>query len=114
LVGVDVPLSLLGHVDLPGLIVTIYGGGELVWYLRRFQFVPTAAVGIGGSVPLREDEVFQVSHAGGFVELVASYLFSRDVKVQLSAGYTGWFSLSELSGDSFYGPHIGIGGTYKY
>ena len=113
-VGIDVPFSLLGYVQLPGLIVTMYGGGEIVWYLSRFQFVPTAAVGIGGSVPLREDEGFQISHAGGFVELVASYLFSRDIKVQLSVGYTGWFGLSIRSGDSFYGPHIGIGGTYKY
>ncbi len=113
LVGIDVPFSLLGHVYLPGLIVNIYGGAELVWYLRRFQFIPTAAVGIGGSVPLREGESFQVSHAG-FVELVASYLFSRDVKVQLSLGYSGWFGLSARSGDSYYGPQIGIGGTYKY
>jgi hypothetical protein len=71
-------------------------------------------VGIGGSVPLQEEESFRVSHAGGFVELVVSYLFGRDVKVQLSLGYTGWFRLSAFSGDSFYGPHIGIGGTYKY
>ena len=76
--------------------------------------MPTAAVGIGGSVPLREEESFRVSHAGGFVELVATYLFERDIKVSLSLGYSGWFGLSELSGDSYYGPHVGIGGTFKY
>ncbi|MBN1686787.1 MAG: hypothetical protein JW852_09040 [Spirochaetales bacterium] len=114
IVGVDFPFSLLGYVRLPGLMVNIYGGGEMVWYLRRFQMVPTAAIGIGGSVPLHEEESFQVSHAGGFVEVVMSYLFKRDVRVQLNLGYSGWFGLSALSGDSYYGPHIGIGGTYKY
>ena len=114
LLGIDFPFSLLGQVYLPGLIVNIYAGGEIVWYLRRFQLVPTGAVGIGGSVPLRGEESFQVSHAGGFVEVGGSYLFNRDVRVQLSVGYTGWFGLSQRSGDSYYGPHIGIGGTYKY
>jgi hypothetical protein len=41
-------------------------------------------------------------------------MFNRDFKVQLTAGYSGWFGLSVRSGDSYYGPHIGIGGTYKY
>ena len=114
IIGIDVPFSLLGHHYLPGLIVNIYGGGEIVWYLWRFQLVPTAAIGIGGSVPLREGESFQISHAGGFVELVATYLFERDIKISLSLGYSGWFGLTEISGDSYSGPHVGIGGTYKY
>ena len=114
IIGIDFPFSLLGYADLPGMIINFYGGGEIVWYLYRFQFVPTAAVGISASVPLRDGEVFQLAHAGGFVELVTTYLLGRDIRVTLSLGYSGWFGLTELSGDSYFGPQIGIGGTYKY
>ncbi|MBT3272681.1 MAG: hypothetical protein HN368_05980 [Spirochaetales bacterium] len=113
-IGIDVPFSVLGTTNLPGLVVNVYGGGEINWYLWRFQVVPTAALGVGGSVPLDEGESFKVSHAGGFIELLVSYLLNRDIKLSAAVGYTGWFRLSTDSGDTYMGPHFGIGATYKY
>ena len=114
IVGIDIPISVFGPTDLPGLIFNIYGGGEINWYLWRFQIVPTAALGVGGSIPTKDTDTFQVSHAGGFAELVVSYLLNRDLKLSATVGFSAWFSLSDAGGDTYLGPHVGIGATYKY
>lgn len=112
--GLDVPFGITGSVDLPGLILNFYGGGEINWYLWRYQFVPTAAMGIALSFPVGDSDAFRASHAGGFVELVASYRLHRDINVSLALGFSGWFILSPEAGDSYFGPTFGLGGTYKY
>jgi hypothetical protein len=113
-VGIDVPFSIFGPTELPGLIFNIYGGGEINWYLWRFQVVPTAAIGIGASIPTSDTGTFQVSHAGGFVELLVSYLLNHDIKLSATVGFSAWISLSAAGGDTYVGPHFGLGGTYKY
>ncbi len=95
-VSVDLPLHLLGSAAwdsvVGGLPVNLSLGGEYNVYLGRLQFVPSASLGLGGSIPLREGGTFQFTHLGGAAGLAVTYLFSRDWKAVVEAGYTGWGS----------------------
>ena len=78
-----------------------------------------AAMGIAPAIPISRDQQFQFSHAGGFVELLVSYLLTRDIKLTAAVGYSGWFTLSEDAEDggdfhSYFGPRFGIGAVFKY
>ena len=114
IVGIDVPFSIFGPTELPGFIINVYGGGEINWYLWRFQIVPAAAVGVGTSFPTNDSSSLGFSHAGGFVELLVSYLLTRDIKLSATVGFSTWIGLSAAGGDTYVGPHMGLGGTYKY
>ena len=114
LLGLEVPFLISGERVFPGLLINVYAGGEINWYLWRLQFVPSMGLGVGGNILFGEGDGFSISHAGGFADMAISYLVGRSVKVSLSVGLTGWFKLSEAAGDSYYGLHFGIGGTFKY
>ncbi len=95
-VSVELPLHLLGDAyyasAFGGIPLNVSLGGEYNIYLGRLQLVPSASVGIGGSIPLQEGGTFQFTHFGTSAGLAVTYLFSRDWKVVAEAGYTGWGS----------------------
>jgi hypothetical protein len=112
-VGIEIPFGVTGLLGTDGLTVNLYGGGELNWYLWRLQFVPAAAIGIAGAIPLGDDEEsFSVSHVGGLVQISASYLVSKDFKVGIDLGYAAWFAPGAAL--SYTGLLAGAGVTLKY
>ncbi len=113
-VGLEIPFSISGDVELSGFTANIFAGGELNWYLRRLQFVPAVALGIGGNVPKSDEEDFSISHVGGFAELTISFLISRDFRVFVDAGYSAWFGAGDSTNDTYAGITAGAGMTYKY
>jgi len=104
-------VSLLS-LDLVGITTNIYLGGELDWYLGRFQIVPAAAVGIAFAVPLTEEEAVSITHLGGFVQATLSYLISERFRIGIDLGYTAWFA--PWGGVTYVGLTLGSGITYKY
>lgn len=119
-IGLDIPFAIdltpgtPKRTDLPGLIFHLYAGGEMNWYLWKFQFVPSVALGIGPSIPVGDGDALRFSHAGGFAEMVTHYMINRNVKLSFALGYSSWFALSPEAGDSYFGPALGFGATYKY
>ncbi len=111
-VGVEIPFGITGGPGLSGLTANFYAGGELNWYVWRFQLAPAVALGVAGTVPLSEAESFSVSHAGGFIQATGSFLVSRDLKIGVEAGYAAWFGLHGAR--SYSGLLAGVAATYKY
>lgn len=113
-VGLEVPVSPVESLDLSGLVFELFAGGELSWYLWRFQFVPSAAVGISGSIPLSQDDTVSFSHVGGSVEMSIQFLVSADLRVSLDGGYAAWFAIVPGETDPYWGPMFGLGANYRY
>ena len=108
--GIELPFSQ-NLFTSDGLPVNVYLGGELDWYLWKLQIVPMAFAGVGGIIPLDQNEDFILSHAGGMVQASISYLVTRDIKIFIEVGYTFWTGLSAV--DTYGGICSGLGGTYK-
>jgi hypothetical protein len=115
-VSIEMPLHLLTDTaDIYGGIpLNVSVGGEYNLYLGRLQLVPMAAIGVGMAIPLRADgKEFQLTHFGGSAQLTATYLFNRDWKLAVEAGYLGWAAIAS-SGLAFYeGAFGGIGISRK-
>jgi hypothetical protein len=114
-VSVELPLHLLGSVSWAstygGIPLNASLGGEYNLYLGRLQIVPSASLGFGGSIPLQEGKTFQFTHLGGAAGVAATWLFSRDWKVGIEAGYTGWGSSVLLT---YEGVYAGAGVSGKF
>ncbi len=106
-VGLEVPFLSLGYNGVP---TNIYIGGEMNWYLWRFQFVPMIAAGVGGIIPFRGD-YFRFTHIGGQGNITITYLLSRDMKIAVDIGYLKWLGLSE---PTYGGLFAGLGFMLKY
>ncbi|MBI9101999.1 MAG: hypothetical protein JEY99_06250 [Spirochaetales bacterium] len=123
--GVEIPIAE-GAPDW-GLPVNAYVGGAACWYMGRLFFQPTVGAGIGGYIPISEIEEgdsimdnLEMTHIGGFAEFKASYLFSRDLRVFVDAGYAYWNGILDdilgnygFFGDTYKGSYIGAGVTLK-
>ncbi len=109
--GIELPLSTGNTAS--GLLGTAYLGAELSWYLRRIQIIPSAAVGLTFDIPFSEEEDFEITHAGGVLQVSINYLLNKNLKVFLDGGYCLWFAVDELH-SSVMGPVIGGGVTMKY
>ena len=115
----QVTLELPLHVLFDSGIAAAYGGfplnisvgGEYNLYLGRLQVVPTASIGVGVAIPLDKDKTPQLTHFGGSAGIALTYLFSRDAKLVLEAGYLGWVSSWLASYDGVYG---GAGVSVKF
>jgi hypothetical protein len=108
LLGLEVPLQLGGNSVIPfGYPLNVYLGGELNWYLGRFQFVPMAAVGIGIAMYPPSGAVFGFTHAGFLVIQSINILLGNSVRLFVEGGYSYWFGLSALG--NYGGPVIGLG-----
>jgi len=111
-VGLEFPLAL--NYSLGGFLSTLYLGAELNWYLGRIQITPQASAGISGKIPFEEEEEYQLSHAGGRVQLTVSYLLSKNVKLFLDTGYSLWYSIEPSLFPDLTGLFAGAGVTVKY
>jgi hypothetical protein len=104
-VSVELPLHLVGnaaYLSTYGLPLNVSVGAEYNVYLGRLQLVPSASVGIGGSIPLQEGRTMQFTHLGAAAGLGVTYLFSRDWKAVVEAGYAGWGSSVSLTYEGIY------------
>ncbi|NOY10236.1 MAG: hypothetical protein GXP33_15490 [Spirochaetes bacterium] len=107
-IGLEIPITGYYYSGIP---VNTYLGGEMSFYLWRFQFVTMAGAGIGGSVPVN-DSGFQLSHVGGLADITISYLFDRNMKVVIDTGYLQWIGIGFAY--SYGGIFVGGGLTIKY
>jgi len=115
-IGLEVPLAgttIGGSASYgsKGLPLNIYLGAELNWRLWRFDIVPLAAVGIGGSVPLSSQGSYFVSVAGGIVQVRVSYLATPALTMFVDLGFEQWLPISHLGWGGFYG---GVGIALNY
>ena len=110
--GVEVPFSITLDLDLTGITFNVYGGGEINWYIDRFQIVPAVGIGTALGIPLREEERFSFSHFGGFVEAQVNYLLSGDLRIGGEVGYSAWFAPGV--DNSYTGLTVGLGANYRY
>jgi hypothetical protein len=79
-----------------GLPLNFYIGCDINLYMGRFQITPTLAGSATLIVPWdTEEDSAGFTHLGfkGYVSI--NYLFHRDFKVSLDAGYSWWFTLLE-------------------
>lgn len=103
---VEVPLHMLldsGYTSVFGFPLNLSVGGEYNLYLGRLQIVPMASLGLGLAIPLDKDATAQLTHFGGSAGLAVTWLFSRDAKLVVEAGYLGWVSSALASYDGVYG-----------
>jgi hypothetical protein len=124
LVGIEVPLIANIAAAIP---LNIYVGGEYDIYFGRFQLVPMAGVGVGMAYLwyLRnqpDEDKFAFTHVGGLAGVTANYLFHKNFRFSVEAGYLLWYSLVPLKfffeGEylfpDFDGLYVGAGVTIKY
>ena len=123
--GIEIPTIANILLAIP---LNVYVGGEYNIYIGRFQIVPMAGVGVGmaylwylGVPDVPEDQRYFVTHYGGKASITANYLFSKNLKFSVEAGYNLW--LSRIPQLSFFKnlvfPHydglfVGAGVTWKY
>ena len=99
--GLEIPIPMLMPKDslVPlmwafGFPFNVYVGGERVFYLRRIQIAPQAAIGGGFLIPwLIETEDPLFTHLGGWVNANVSYLLNRDTKIFIDFGYKQWIGI---------------------
>ncbi|MDC7228369.1 MAG: hypothetical protein PQJ61_16520 [Spirochaetales bacterium] len=113
--GIEIPfVDEATDSTWPGIPVSIYGGGELLWYFGRFQIEPSLALGVTGLIPVDEYDVFDVTHFGGRLELALNWMASDNFKIFLNGGYTYWWAPTASTTVSSYGGIFGgLGGTFK-
>ncbi|MEW5816704.1 MAG: hypothetical protein AB1798_15085 [Spirochaetota bacterium] len=119
LIGVEVPINL--RPSSIGFPLNLYLGGELNWYLGRFQIVPMAAGGLGGAFGATKvdksgsaQENFYLTHGGFITQVTLNYLAGRSVRLLVEGGYTFWFSFSVSSWGDYGGFFAGLGVLIKY
>ncbi len=130
-VGLELPFSsataALAMFDI--IPLNFYVGVELTnLYLGRLQIAPTAVAGVGGAYLgenarsfFATDEEYLATHVGGKVFLTMSFLYSRDRKFTIDAGFAAWLGLADALIDvddrsyfaSKVGPFINVGITFK-
>jgi len=98
-------------------------GGEWNLYLGRMKVTPSAAIGIGGAVPISSDEdleSFYLSHIGGQLRATGSILITRDIQLFVETGLVLWESVVDPTVaasipqlGSYRGLLIGGGITFK-
>ena len=119
LVAAEIPFRGLFAGGL--LPVNLLVGGEWNYYLRRLKLTPSALVGVGGAVPLSDQDEFYLSHVGGQVRVTGSVLVTRDIMAFMEVGLAYWIGgmYSDLPAElrdplsSYGGLLIGGGVTFK-
>ncbi|MEE9308329.1 MAG: hypothetical protein V3V57_12475 [Spirochaetia bacterium] len=123
--GIEVPL--VANI-LAGIPLNLYIGGEYNIYLGRFQLVPRAAFGGGGAYlwyrDVPDEDKFLWTYVGGNAGISLNYLFHKNYRFSIEAGYLHWFSLVPLKNvyifegkflfPDYDGLFVGAGVTIKY
>jgi hypothetical protein len=118
-VSIEMPLHLLSNPAYTdtygGIPLNVSLGGEYNLYLGRLQLVPMAALGVGMAIPLDKAKGDpQLTHFGGSAQLTVTYLFGRDTKLVLEAGYLGWLTGESSFLASYEGAFGGVGISRKF
>ncbi|MCX7039886.1 MAG: hypothetical protein NT005_12245, partial [Spirochaetes bacterium] len=116
-VSIEMPLHLLSDSSdiYGGIPLNVSLGGEYNLYLGRLQLVPMAALGVGMVIPLGEvKKDFQLTHFGGSAQLTVTYLFNRDTKLVVEAGYLLWATGGSSGLASYEGVFGGVGISRKF
>ncbi len=112
--GVEFPIvSDLFTQTEPGFPMTLYLGGEFMWYLGRLQIEPSVSLGGTGLIPVNEQQSFRLTHAGGSAGLMLNWMFMDSMRLFLEGGYCYWFSMDSASASSYGGIFAGLGVTFK-
>ena len=124
IVVVEVPLIANIAAAIP---VNTYIGGEYNIYFGRFQIVPMVATGPGFAYLwyLRnqpEEDRFAFTYWGAMAGVNINYLFSKNFRFSVEAGYKFWYSFvptkyiydSEFLFPDYDGIYVGAGVTWKY
>jgi hypothetical protein len=123
--GIEVPL--IANI-LAGIPLNLYIGGEYNIYLGRFQLVPRVALGGGGAYlwyrDVPDEDKFLWTYVGGNAGISLNYLFHKNFRFSIEAGYLHWFSLVPLKNvyifkgkflfPDYDGLFVGTGVTIKY
>jgi hypothetical protein len=123
--GLEIPL--IANI-LFGIPVNLYLGGEYNFYFGRFQIVPRAAFGTGGAYlwyrDVPDDDKFVWTYVGGNAGVAVNYLFHKNYRFSIEAGYMNWFSLVPVKNvyildgkflfPDYDGIYVGAGVTIKY
>lgn len=98
-----------------GFPVTLFGGGELMWYLGRLQVEPSLHGGITGLVPVEDEQAFMITHAGFDIALNLNWMFTDGFRFFINGGYGYWHALDGSSAAilSYGGIFAGLGVTLK-
>jgi hypothetical protein len=123
--GIEVPF--VANI-LAGIPLNLYVGGEYNFYFGRFQLVPRAALGGGGAYlwyrDVPDEDKFLWTYVGGNAGISLNYLFHKNYRFSIEAGYLHWFSLVPLKDvyifegkylfPDYDGVFVGAGVTIKY
>lgn len=121
--AVQVPLSLISSYLFWGLIpldiipVNVVIGGEYQITMGRLTFAPYTGVGFSyihiATAGISTDTDF-LSHVGVQAFARLSYLFNRNMKAFIDAGFEEWVAISDFWGNASYGGiSVGAGLTFK-
>ncbi|MFP4363257.1 MAG: hypothetical protein ACLFR1_05260 [Spirochaetia bacterium] len=126
MVGFEVPLTS-GFNNIHGIPANVYAGAEYDFLnLGRLQMNAIGHVTVGGLIPLdssssdskktsESDESFYLSHVGFAAQAGINYLFSRDFRFSVEAGYVFMIAAaSEYVASSYQGLYGGVGISYRY
>ncbi len=109
--ALEVPFrGLVGDSLLP---LNLLVGGEWNLYAGRIRLTPSAAVGVGGAIPLSDDpsyESFYLSHIGGQIRAEGSLLVTRDIYINVDVGLGYWIGLAQDVPTALSGPLSSYGG----
>jgi len=124
LLGVEVPLIANIVAAIP---VNMYVGGEYNLYFGRFQVVPMLGTGPGFAYlwylkDVPDEKKFVFTYWGGIAGISANYLFHKNFRFSVDAGYLLWYSFvptkyiydSEFLFPDYDGLFVGAGVTIKY
>lgn len=123
-VGLEVPAIANIVFAIP---MNLYVGGEYDLYFGRFQLVPMGGIGAGGAYlwylgeDVPDERKFVLTHLGGLAGVNLNYLFHKNYRFSIEAGYMGWLSLvptkvfrKDLLFPDYDGLYVGAGLTIKY
>jgi len=123
-VGLEVPAIANIVFAIP---MNRYVGGEYDLYCGRFQLVPMGGLGVGGAYlwylgeDVPDEKKFVLTHFGGLAGVTMNYLFHKNYRFSVEAGYMGWISLvptkvfhTDLLFTDYDGLYVGAGLTIKY
>ncbi len=111
--GFEVPfLNGVFKDYLYGFPLSVYLGGEIIWYWRSFQLVPSVSVGSTMIFPLSSTQSFMLTHLGGQAEITLNWLLFDRLRVFIEGGYCYWPSLN-TSIEPYSGIFTGLGVTIK-
>lgn len=106
-------VSLGGGTGTFLLPVNLLAGGEWNLYLGRLKLTPSAAVGLGGAIPITDEEdlqPFYLSHIGGELRATVSVLITRDIQLFVDAGIAYFASIYDTTDPRIAGPLSPYGG----